>query len=153
VWIDADAFFYNSAPPLEDIINHYEKDILLSADPDRYLKSDSVNAGFFILKNTKQVINILTKWAGDMELAQRFQQELGVELEHWQEDQAMIRGFIRYNIDDIRDFAKVLPYMELQHFQLHEYAILKRNGILPYVFHAAGRSSQFTMYVNHISNK
>lgn len=148
VWIDADAFFYNCAPPLEEIINHYKKDILLSADVDRYLKSDSVNAGFFILKNTKQVINILTKWAKDTELAQRFKGEVGVELEHWEEDQAMIRGFLRYNIDGIRDLAKVLPYMELQHFQLCEYAILKKHGILPYVFHAAGRTPHFRYHVS-----
>jgi len=148
VWIDADAFFYNSAPPLEKIIKHYEKDILLSADTDQYLKSDSVNAGFFILKNTKKVINILSKWAEDIELAQRFKEEVGAELQHWEEDQAIIRGFLRYNIDGMRDLAKVLPYMELQHFHLCEYTILKRNGILPYVFHAAGRSSQFTYHVS-----
>ena len=148
VWIDADAFFYNSAPPLEDIINHYEKDILLSADVDKYLKSDSVNAGFFILKNTKKVINILTRWAKDVELAKIFQKEVGAELEYWAEDQAMIRGSLRYNIDGIRDFTKVLPYLELQHYQLSEYAILKRHGILPYVFHAAGRSPNFRYHVS-----
>tara|TARA_R110001583_G_scaffold103163_14_gene250318 strand:+ start:5521 stop:6294 length:774 start_codon:yes stop_codon:yes gene_type:complete len=150
VWIDADAFFYNSAPPLEKIINHYKKDILLSADGDRYLKSDSVNSGFFILKNTKQVISILTKWVNNEELAKRFKEEVGPELEHWIEDQAMIRGSLRYNIDGIQDFAKVLPYMELQHFQLHEYAILKRHGILPYVFHAAGRTPSFRYHVSKL---
>ena len=147
VWIDADAFFYNSAPPLEEIINHYKKDILLSADADTYLTPDSVNAGFFILKNTKQVISILNKWAYDGELAKRFKDEK-TGIQNWVEDQAMIRGFLRYNIDGIRDLAKVLPYMELQHFQLNEYLTLKKHGILPYVFHAAGKIPSLRYYIS-----
>ena len=147
VWIDADAFFYNCSPPLEEIINRYNKDILFSADVDRNLASDSVNAGFFILKNTTEVINILNRWAYDGELANRFMNEVGPELEYWIEDQAMIRGCLRYNIDNIRSISKVLPYMELQHFHLHEYEILKRHNILPYVYHAAGKNHIYRYHV------
>ena len=148
VWIDADAFFYNSAPPLEEIINHYEKDILLSADVDTYLVPNSVNAGVFVLKNTKKVISLLNKWAFDEELANRFLNEKAPETQHWIEDQAMIRGCLKYNVDDMQSITKVLPYMELQHFNLHEFPILKRHNILPYVFHTAGKIPSFRYYIS-----
>ena len=139
VWIDADAFFYQSAPPLEDIINRYEKDILLSMDVDGHLVPDAINAGVFILKNTEQVVSILTKWANDDRLMHRFMNEVRAEDGWWDQDQAMIRGSLRYNIDGMQEITKVLDYMELQHFHIYEYPILKRHNILPYVFHAAGR--------------
>ena len=148
VWIDADAFFYYSAPPLEEIINRYQKDILLSADADTYLVPDSVNAGVFVLKNTKKVISLLNKWAFDEELANRFLNEKAPETQYWIEDQAMIRGCLKYNVDDMQSITKVLPYMELQHFNLCEFPILKRHNILPYVFHAAGRGSSFRYYIS-----
>tara|TARA_Y100001973_G_C5122336_1_gene293411 strand:- start:95 stop:850 length:756 start_codon:yes stop_codon:yes gene_type:complete len=141
MWIDADAFFYNCAPPLEDLINHYEKDILLSMDVEAHLTPENINAGVFILKNTKQVINILSRWVNDKELADRFMSETGPEIGWWLEDQAMIRGSLRYNIDGMQEITEVLPYMELQHFNLYEYPILKKHNILPYVFHSAGKGS------------
>lgn len=43
----------------------------------------------------------------------------------WDQDQAMIRGSLRYNIDGMQEITKVLDYMELQHFHIYEYPILK----------------------------
>ena len=148
VWIDADAFFYVDSAPLENIINKYNKEIFLSADCDQR-SPPAINSGVIILKNTQQVKNIVEKWAFCEELKYKYLVEQGY-LDNWIEDQAMIRGCYRDNVDDIKRLSVVIPYLELQHYHKNEIDISADTaeidfregtpqGVMPYIFHLAGR--------------
>ena len=155
VWIDADAFFYYSAPPLEEIINLYKKDILLSQDHETFITPDTINAGVFILKNTPPVIKLLKEWVHNDELKLKFQAEgrslgFGGTNDNWIEDQSIIRGCLRNNIHDMKDITAVIPYMKLQHFHQAEIEILKENGIMPLIYHAAGKSPSYRYYISKV---
>ncbi len=143
VWIDADAFFYNISPPITDLINKYKKEILFSEDGNR-LNPPAVNSGVLILKNTESVINIITKWAYSEDLKNKY---CGHKLingylcprMNWIEDQAIVRGFVKDNVDNINSISKLLPYLELQHYNVSEKDFLAKNEMVPYIFHLAGR--------------
>lgn len=143
VWIDADAFFYNVSPPITDLINKYKKEILFSEDGNR-LNPPAVNSGVLILKNTESVINIITKWAYSEDLKNKY---CGSKLidgylcprMNWIEDQAIVRGFVKDNVDDINSISRLLPYLELQHYDASEKDFLAKNEMIPYIFHLAGR--------------
>jgi len=151
MWIDADAHFYLDAPSLENIINKYNKDIILSKDIENINDTPpNINAGVFILKNTQQVIDIVNKWAYSDELKEKSKDAYPGR---WIEDQAIIRWFVKHNIDNINDITVVLPYKEIQHFLEEE---LKEN-IVPYVHHFAGTSTkdrklESKKYLKTISN-
>jgi|TARA_R110000803_G_scaffold152884_1_gene217860 hypothetical protein len=143
IWIDADAFFYNVSPPITDLINKHKKEILFSEDSNR-LNPPAVNSGVLILKNTARVINIIKKWAYSEELKDKY---CGYKLidgylcprMNWVEDQAVVRGFVKDNVDDINNISKLIPYLELQHYDVSERDVLVRLKKIPYIFHLAGK--------------
>tara|TARA_R100000664_G_C2704090_1_gene103336 strand:+ start:22 stop:717 length:696 start_codon:yes stop_codon:yes gene_type:complete len=142
VWIDADAFFYNVSPPISNLINKHKKDILFSAD-DNQMNPPPINSGVMILKNTERVINIIKKWAYSEHLKDKYCGNEVVEgilcpKMNWIEDQALIRGFVKDNIDRINEISKLLPYLELQHYREIERDALTKLKALPYIFHLPG---------------
>jgi hypothetical protein len=156
MWIDADAHFYVDAPPVENLINKYNKDIILCEDiPDSEDVAPSINAGVIIMKNTPKNIDILKKWAYSEELMTKSD---GAFKKNWIKDQAIIRWHVKYNLDNINDISVVAPYMEIQHFNSKE---LKNtyNSILnnseenykniynnPYIHHFAGAPKGVRIY-------
>ena len=65
IWIDADAFFYNDANNIVDIINNnLNVNFIFSND----IGNQNINTGFFIVKNSKYSIDFLTIWAFDENL-------------------------------------------------------------------------------------
>ena len=138
VWIDADAYFYINAPPLEDLINEYpDKEILFSADSCR-MGSPSINTGVFILKNTQQVINIVNRWSYCEKTKSKYYR---VKKPNWIADQGMVRGCYAGNVDSLRDISVILPYLKLQHYHKSEMDVLeKTKATLPYIRHLAGRN-------------
>ena len=156
VWMDGDAFFYNISPPIENIINKYKKEILFSTDDDP-VNPPPVNSGVLILKNTERVINIVKKWAYSEELKDKY---CGYKLVdgylcprlNWVEDQAVVRGFVKDNIEGINEISKLIPYLELQHYSPSERKLLAKAKNKPYIFHSAGRHDirlkESTDYVN-----
>ena len=142
VWIDADAFFYNISPPIIDLINKYKKEILFSED-DNSLNPPAVNSGVLILKNTERVINIIEKWAYSEELKDEYCGRKLVDgylcpRTNWVEDQAIVRGFVKDNVDDINNISKLMPYLELQHYNASERNFFAKLKKIPYIFHLAG---------------
>jgi hypothetical protein len=143
VWIDADAFFYNISPPIKNLINKYKKDILFSED-GHTMNPPHVNSGVLILKNTDRVINIVKKWAFSEDLKDKY---CGRKLmdgylcpkTNWVEDQGIVRGFVRDNVDNINNISQLVPYLELQHYYSAEKKSLEKVKNKPYIFHLAGR--------------
>lgn len=131
MWVDADAHFYIDAPRLETIIEKYNTDIILSEDTDTQYP-DSINAGVFILKNTEKNIEIVTDWAYNDELADKSHNAFPGA---WILDQAIIRWYHRFNVNNFREITSISPYGELQHFKnyvkkentfIHHYAGTKK---------------------------
>ena len=142
IWMDADAFFYNISPPIEKLINKHKKDILFSAD-DNNLNPPPVNSGVLILKNTRRVINIIKKWAFSEKLKDKYCGDRILDgflcpKTNWIEDQAIVRGFVKDNVDGINEISKLLPYSELQHYSVSERTALSKLKNKPYIFHLAG---------------
>ena len=142
IWIDADAFFYNISPPIIDLINKYKKEILFSEDGN-LLNPPAVNSGVLILKNTERVINIIKKWAYSEELKDKYCGHKLVDgylcpRMNWVEDQAIVRGFVKDNVDNINEISKLMPYLELQHYNVSERSFFARLKKTPYIFHLAG---------------
>ena len=140
VWIDADAFFYLESPSLEDLIQKYDNEIILSADYSN-LSPPALNSGVLILKNTAQVKAMVEKWAYSEELKNKF---LNPPIRNWIEDQAVIRGCYKENIDNFREICSIIPYLKLQHYWKKEINFLRQQETneLPYVFHLAGMSDE-----------
>lgn len=143
VWIDADAFFYNISPPIKNLINKYKKDILFSADRDKS-NPPPVNSGVLILRNTQAVVDIVKKWAYSKELKDKYCGNRFIDgylcpRMNWVEDQSMVRGFVKDNVDNINNISKLMPYLELQHYYKAEKKYLKEVKNKPYIFHLAGR--------------
>lgn len=138
MWIDADAHFYVDAPPVENLINKYNKDIILSEDiPDSADVAPSINAGAIIMKNTQKNIDILKKWAYSEEL--RIKSD-GAFKTRWVKDQAIMRWHVKYNLDNINDISVIVPYLELQHFHVKE--ISNKTSKPPYIHHYAGSTTK-----------
>ena len=143
-WIDADAFFYFDSPRIEKIINEYDnKEILFSADHSQ-LSPPAINSGVLILKNTRRVIDIVKKWAYSEDLKNKYcgykyQNGFLCPKINWIEDQGLIRGFVKDNVDGINEISKLLPYSELQHYNVSERTALSKLKNKPYIFHLAGR--------------
>tara|TARA_A100001201_G_scaffold66157_1_gene61961 strand:+ start:149 stop:868 length:720 start_codon:yes stop_codon:yes gene_type:complete len=143
IWIDADAFFYFDSPPIEKIINEYDnKEILFSADHSQ-LSPPAINTGVLILKNTQRVIDIVKKWAYSEDLknkycGHKYQEGLLLPKKNWIEDQGLIRGFVRDNVDDINSISRLIPYLRLQHYLPEEKKALVNLKNQPYIMHFAG---------------
>jgi hypothetical protein len=150
VWIDADAWFYADAPPLEDIIKKYNKEILFSAERLISRPPPVINSGVIICKNTQRVIDTINKWAYSEDLKDKYSEVCSGT---WIEDQGVVRGCFRDNVDGLRDISVIIPYLELQHHKQSErgdngcWRRVNDNGdiswilSIPYVFHLAGQDS------------
>ena len=123
IWIDADAFFYNDANNITDIL-YKNKDVNFIFSND--LGNNNVNSGFFIVKNSPYSRDFLTKWAYDDELYNSNPHP------YWW-DQGVLIDMFNNNILDIRQNSIQLEYGVLQHFHEHDK--------LPdtFVYHLAGR--------------
>jgi hypothetical protein len=138
MWIDADAHFYVDAPPIENLINKYNKDIILSEDiPDSKDFAPCINSGVIIMKNTPKNIDILKKWGYSEELKRRSDSLFNGLV--WQ-DQGLIRMYVKYNLDNINDISVIVPYLELQHFHVKE--ISNKTSKPPYIHHYAGSTTK-----------
>ena len=130
MWIDADAFFYNDANNICDIINNnIDAEFIFSND----FGDKNINTGFLIIKNSQYSIDFLTKWAYDEELYNNNPYPLW-----W--DQGVLIDMFNKNILDIKTKSILIDYGILQHFNQHELTQLNSK---PYVFHLAGKSNDF----------
>ena len=125
IWIDADAFFYDDASNIHDIINkNIDVNFIFSND----IGNKNINTGFFIVKNTQYSIDFLTKWAYDEELYENN------PIPGWWE-QGLIIYMFNNNILNIQQNSVQYEYGLLQHFYENDKLTDKT-----YIFHLAGRS-------------
>jgi len=125
IWIDADAFFYNDANNIVDIINnHINVNFIFSND----LGNKNINTGFFIVKNSQYSIDFLTTWAYDENLYKNN------PYPYWW-DQGVLVDMFNKNILNIKENSIQIEYGVLQHF--YENDKLENT----YIYHLAGRSS------------
>jgi len=110
IWIDADAFFYIDALPIDQLISYYsEFDCIFSMDVNHQY-SYEINSGVFILKNTSNNRDLLSKWMSD-ELVKK-----GYGLY----DQGVLRLLYDKNYNNLKSRSLLLPYGILQHFPCNE---------------------------------
>jgi len=126
IWVDADAFFYNDANNILDIIN---KNINVNFIFSNDIHNKNINTGFFIVKNTEYSIEFLTKWAYDEEL---YKQN---PYPGWW-DQGVLIYMFNNNILNIQQNSIQYEYGDLQHFNENDKVNDKT-----YIFHLAGKSS------------
>jgi hypothetical protein len=131
IWIDADAFFYNDASNIVDIINN---NIDINFIFSNCIGNRNINTGFFIVKNTQYSIDFLTKWAYDEGLYRNNPYPY-----MW--DQGVLVNMYERNILDIQQNSVKYEYGQLQHFYENDKMHNKS-----YIFHLAGRHS-ITRYV------
>lgn len=125
IWIDADAFFYNSENNIIDIIHKNNNvDFIFSKDIGGY----NINTGVFIVKNSQYCIDFLTRWAYDEDLYR-----CNPYPHYW--DQGVLIDMFNKNILDIANHSVQMEYGVLQHFNDYEQFDTK-----PYIFHLAGKS-------------
>jgi hypothetical protein len=142
IWIDSDAFFYNDANNIIDIINSNKNvNFIFSND----IGDNNINSGIFIVKNSQYSIDFLTKWAYDEELYKNN------PYPYWW-DQGVLVDMWNKNILDIQNNSSVIKYGILQHFFLDD----KRDNET-YVFHLAGKKNIIRYivsrnYFNKINN-
>jgi hypothetical protein len=145
IWIDADAHFYLDRGPVGDVIGeHPDAHVIFSGEDVGPVNEDNdigINTGIFIVKNTSEAKEILTKWAYDEALF-----DLG--LRDW--EQGVVRRMHSLNMLQLRNLSVIVPYGKLQSFeQIDEYPYSgqvhrklepcsKRRDEYPYVRHFAG---------------
>tara|TARA_Y100000816_G_scaffold70373_1_gene47115 strand:- start:5513 stop:6130 length:618 start_codon:yes stop_codon:yes gene_type:complete len=128
IWIDSDAYFYLDSTNILDIINENNNyDIIFSADP-----GVAINAGIYIVKNTKYSIEFLNKWQYDEELYKNN------SVPYWW-DNGVILDMLKVNCLDIKNHCKIIDYGILQHFYQDKPEKFTNK---PLIFHLAGRSSR-----------
>ena len=126
MWIDADAFFYNDANNIIDIINENSNfNFIFSND----VGNKNINSGFFIVKNSQYSIEFLTKWSNDEDLY-----KCNPYPQWW--DQGVLIDMFNKNILDIKENSTQFEYGVLQHFYQNDKLDNKT-----YIFHLAGRSN------------
>jgi hypothetical protein len=134
IWIDADAFFYNDANNIIDIIiNNSNIDFIFTND----LGDRNINTGFFIVKNSQYSIDFLTKWAYDDELYENNKYPFW-----W--DQGVLIDMVYNNILDIKNHSIKYKYGILQHF--NENDKLDKT----FIFHLAGTCSNIRYELSKI---
>jgi len=136
IWIDADAFFYNDAGNIIDIINKNNNVNFIFSDD--MSSNNNVNTGIFIVKNSEYSINFLKKWAYDEELYNEN------PYPYWW-DQGVLVHMINQNMFNIRENSINIEYGILQHFFEND----KSDNT--YTFHLAGRKNdiRYTMSKNY----
>lgn len=127
IWIDADAFFYNDANNIIDIINNNSNvNFIFSND----IGNNNINTGIFIIKNSQYSIDFLNRWLYDEELY------TNNPYPHWW-DQGVLIYMFDNNILEIKQNSIQFEYGVLQHFYENDKLINKT-----YIFHLAGRDSK-----------
>jgi len=138
VWIDADAYFYNDAPPLENIIKyiHYSHSCILSytiiQDLSSQFKNYYINNGIFLMKNIQENKDFLNKMINNDDII-----HIAESLHHIY-DQSVFRYLYDTNYKNFKDNSYVLNYGVLQHFYNYELPYLNYK---PYVHHLAGSNN------------
>lgn len=126
IWIDADAFFYNNADSIVNLINNNSNvNFIFSQD----VGNNNINSGVFIVKNSQYSIDFLTKWAYDEELF-----EINPYPQWW--DQGVLIYMYDKNILNIKENSVLIEYGILQHFYYND----KLNNTL--ILHLANRSNE-----------
>jgi hypothetical protein len=127
IWIDADAFFYNDANNIVDIINaHRDVNFIFSND----IGDNNINTGVFIVKNSQYSIDFLSRWLYDEDLYNNNR------FPYWW-DQGVLIDMINKNILNIQQHYVSFQYGFLQHFHEHDKLINKT-----YIRHFAGVDHQ-----------
>lgn len=139
IWIDADAYFYNDAPPIENIIKHidFSHSCILSYTIKQYLSDQNkdfyINNGVFLLKNIEDNKIFLDKMINNNDI-----KDIAEKL-HYTYDQSVFRYLYDTNYKNFKDNSFVLNYGVLQHFYSHELKYLKYK---PYIHHLAGTNNK-----------
>jgi len=129
IWIDADAFFYNDANNIIDIINKNRNvNFIFSKD----IGNNNINTGIFIVKNSQYSIDFLNKWAYDEDLYNPYP--------YWW-DQGVLINMYDNNILNIQQNSVRYEYGDLQHFNDHD----KINN-KSYIYHLAGHNNNIIRY-------
>ena len=124
MWIDSDAFFYNDANDITEIINNnIDVNFIFSKG-----KICNINTGFFIVKNSQYSLDFLSKWAFDEELYKNN------SYPGWW-DQGVLIDMFSKNILNIKENSIILEYGVLQH--ICENDKLDKT----YIFHLAGQNN------------
>ena len=135
IWIDADAFFYNDANNIVDIINdNINYNFIFSND----YGNNNINTGVYIVKNSQYSIDFLTRWLYDEDLYKNNKHP------YWW-DQGVLIEMFNQNILDIKNNCIIVDYGVLQHFFEGETFPNKS-----FIFHLAGRSREIR--INHSLN-
>ncbi len=131
MWIDADAFFYNDANNIIELINNYsDYNFIFSSDIKKY--QSNINSGFIIIKNTEYSIHFLKLWAFDEELYKKNTRKCYLE-------QGVLQDMHRRNILNIQNNCIILEYGILQHYKKEE---LETFNNKPYIYHLAGSNTE-----------
>lgn len=129
IWIDADAFLYNDATNIIDIIkDNIDYNFIFSND----IGNNNINTGIFIVKKSQYSIDFLKKWACDDELY------VNNPYPGWW-DQGVLIDMFNQNMLDIKNNSVSLEYGILQHFYENELSGFSKK---PLIFHLAGRSNE-----------
>lgn len=132
IWIDADAFFYDDAPNIIDLIEKYkEANIIFSNDLGDY----RTNCGVLIIKNTEYSKNFIDFWAYDKDYFDRNPYPV-----YW--EQGVMIQLYEDNKLDIKNNCVLLNYGIIQSFNLKD-----KNAQLPFIYHAAGKTKEERMNV------
>ena len=124
IWIDADAFFYNDANNILDIItDNNNVNFIFSND----IGNNNINTGVLIVKNSQYSIDFLNRWLYDEDLYKNN------PYPYWW-DQGVLIDMFNKNILNIKQNSLQFEYGVLQHFHGNDKLINKT-----YIFHLAGR--------------
>jgi hypothetical protein len=132
IWIDADAFLYNDATNIIDIItDNIDYNFIFSND----IGNDNVNTGIFIVKNSQYSIDFLKLWAYDNELY------VNNPYPGWW-DQGVLIDMFNKNILDIKHNSVSIEYGILQHFYENELSTFNKK---PLILHLVGRINEIRL--------
>jgi hypothetical protein len=123
IWIDADAFFYNDARSIIDIIKTNDTVNFIFSDD---IGNNNINTGIFIVKNSQYSIDFLTKWAYDEDLYKNNPHP------YWW-DQGVLIDMYDKNILNIKENSTRINYGILQHFYNYD-----KKGDETLIHHLAG---------------
>jgi hypothetical protein len=127
MWIDADAFFYNDANNIVDIINdNINYNFIFSND----VGNNNINTGLYIVKNRQYSIDFLTRWLSDEDLYNN-----NSSPDWW--EQGVLIDMFNQNILNIKNNCIIFDYGILQHF--NEGEIFPKKS---FILHLAGRNSE-----------
>lgn len=139
MWIDSDAYFYNDAFPLENIIKYinYSHSCILSYTITQNLsnqfKDYYINNGIFLMKNIQENKEFLNKMINNHDIIHV------AETLHHIYDQSVFRYLYDINYKNFKDNSYVLNYGVLQHFYNNELPYLNYK---PYVHHLAATDNK-----------